>query len=126
MYGYNPYQQQQAMQYAQDQYGRFNNFSQPQQPCPPPVKPFASVLPVPDELTARSAQIPMDGSDTFFYNKSSGEIYVKRLSMVDGSIVFESYKRRESEFPAKERYATVAQLDEISERLKKLEGGQEE
>lgn len=123
---YNPWQQQQATQYVQEQYGRNGygqNFGQmngmQRQQAP-------TIMQVPDELTARSAQIPMDGSETYFLNKDSGEIYSKRLSMVDGSIVFECYKKREPEFPEKERYATIAMLDELSERLKRLEGGNEQ
>lgn len=128
MNNFNPWQQQQANQYVQEQYGR-NGYGQGYgQGFGQMQKPFPSIVPVPDELTARSAQIPMDGSNTFFLNEKAGEIYAKRLSMVDGSIIFEAYKRRECELPAKERYATVAQLDEITARLKRLEmpeGGNE-
>lgn len=109
---YNPYQHLQAQQRAQ-------TYSPSYQQAEP------RVIPVIDELTARSAQIPMDGSETYLVNRDAGEIYVKRLSMVDGSIVFDCYKRREPEYPAKERYATVAMLDELSARLKKLEVGEE-
>lgn len=119
MYAYNPYSQQQAMAYSQDMY---NSRQYPQQPRPQ----YPQVIPVQDELTARSAQIPMDGTDTYFFNAQAGEIYAKRLSMVDGSICFDVYKKRLPEYPEKERYATVAQLDEISARLKKLEGGDEQ
>ncbi len=121
MYPYNPYNQQQAMAYSQDLYNS-RQYPQPQQPRPQ----YPQVIAVPDELTARSAQIPMDGTDTFFHNAQAGEIYTKRLSMVDGSICFDVYKKRAPEYPEKERYATVAQLDEISARLKKLEGGDEQ
>lgn len=118
---YNPYQQLQAQQCVQS-YGQ--NYVQPY--GQPNQQPEPRVIPVRDELTARSAQIPMDGSETYFLNKDSGEIYSKRLSMVDGSIVFECYKKREPEFPEKERYATIAMLEELSERLKRLEGGNEQ
>lgn len=121
---HNPWQQQQATQYVQEQYGRNGygqNFGQmngmQRQQAP-------AIMQVPDELTARSAQIPMDGSNTFFFNENAGEIYTKRLSMVDGSIIFEAYKKRECELPVKERYATVAQLDEIAARLTKLEASE--
>ena len=80
MYGYNPYNQQQAMAYSQDMYNS-RQYPQPQQPRPQ----FPQVITVPDELTARSAQIPMDGTDPYFFNSQAGEIYAKRLSMVDGS-----------------------------------------
>ena len=47
MYAYNPYSQQQAMAYSQD----MHNSRQYQQPRPQ----YPQVIPVQDELTARSA-----------------------------------------------------------------------
>lgn len=120
MYGYNPNTQMQANQYAQgmrEPYG-IQQYGSPYMPTQPRAQ-VPQMVSVCDMESARNAQIPMDGSPTYFANPQAGEIYVKRLSMVDGSMIFEVYKKEAS--PASPIMITIDQYNDLLERIKKLE-----
>ena len=75
-----------------------------------------SIVTVPDEQTARTAQFPMDGSAAYFINANGQEIYSKQLSMVNGSVIFNRFKREEPK-PETSAYVTreemTAKFDEL-------------
>lgn len=82
-----------------------------------------SLISVPDELTARNAQFPMDGSPVYFVNSNGAEIYSKQLSMADGSVIFRRYKReQEPQNPAAPAYVTREELNAKLEELYQLLG----
>ena len=83
--------------------------------------PGGGIVQVRSEQEARQMQIPLDGSRTLFYNEAAGEVYAKRLSMEDGSIVFEAFARRTEAQAAPEKWASAEEVEKISERLSRIE-----
>lgn len=79
------------------------------------------IVQVHSEQEARQMQIPLDGSRTMFYNEAAGEVYAKRLSMEDGSIVFETFARKTAVQPAGEKWASAEEVEKLSERLSRIE-----
>lgn len=75
------------------------------------------LLSVPDELTARNAQFPMDGSPAYFINANGQEIYSKQLSMANGSVIFRRFRREEEAKPEAPAYVTH---DEMNAKLSEL------
>ena len=72
--------------------GYFNiNYSVSQMQIPQIQQPLPTITSVPDELTARNAQFPMDGSPVYFINANGQEIYFKQLSMANGSVLFHKF-----------------------------------
>lgn len=88
-----------------------------------PVPSAPALITVPDELTARNAQFPMDGNPAYFVNANGTEIYSKQLSMADGSVIFRRYKREaetaKADAPA---YVTREELDAKMEELYQMVG----
>lgn len=121
MYGYNPSAQMQANQYAQSMRDPFGSpqYGTPYMPTQQRMQSPQIISPC-DLEGARNAQIPMDGSPTYFANPQTGEIYVKRLSMVDGSIIFEVYRKETP--PAVAQTITADQYNDLLKRIEKLEG----
>ena len=121
MYGYNPNTQILANQYAQGMrtpYGS-QQYGAPYMPNQQSVQAPQIISPC-DMDGARNAQIPMDGSPTYFANPQAGEIYVKRLSMVDGSMIFEVYRKDTT--PDAAQTVTMDQYRDLLARVEKLEG----
>ena len=79
-----------------------------------------TLISVPDELTARNAQFPMDGSPVYFINSSTQEIYSKQLSMANGSVIWHRYKRDVESKTAEPAYVTREELDAKIEELYQL------
>ena len=74
--------------------GYFNiNYSVSQMQIPQIQQPLPTITNVPDELTARNAQFPMDGSPVYFVNANGQEIYFKQLSMANVSVIFQRFRR---------------------------------
>lgn len=79
-----------------------------------------SIIAVQDELAARNAQFPMDGTPVYFANANAQEVYSKQLSMTDGSIIFKRYKVDAE--PKTQPYVTHDELDAKFEELYQLIG----
>lgn len=86
-----------------------------------PSTPPGSVIQfVPDELSARKASFPMDGSAAYFVCEPLGEIYTKRLDLSDGKMVFEKFVKTSSAPP---QYATQDDLARLKQELYDCIGG---
>lgn len=75
---------------------------------------------------AKAAQIPFDGSSTFFPSPAEGRVYEKFLGL-DGLPVFRVYaimKAEESKRPLYAEAATVAELKARLDALEKQIGGE--
>lgn len=95
-------QQAQPMRYAQ----------------PAPQKRIAACIPVTSYEEMRAHQIPFDGSATVYVNDAAGEIYIKRVNLMDGSAEPEIYRRWMPEPPPPPvQYASTDQLDALEKRL---------
>lgn len=79
-----------------------------------------TLISVPDELTARNAQFPMDGSPVYFINVNNQEIYSKQLSMANGSVIWHRYRRDPENKTAEPAYVTREELDAKIEELYQL------
>ena len=104
------------------QYPQMQQPSQMQTPTVPQIAPSPSITPVMDELTARNAQFPMDGSLAYFSNVANGEIYTKQLSMLDGSVIFNVYRKMQPVAPPTVDYATRAEVDKLREEILNMIG----
>lgn len=80
---------------------------------------------VPDEMTARNAQIALDGSTAFYINTNGKEIYTKQISMSDGSLIFKKYVIEEPNKTQLKEYATLEDLEKLKIELYKMLGGEE-
>lgn len=66
---------------------------------------------------AEVAQIPLDGSNAFFFNTSNGEVYLKAFR-ADGTAPLAVYKRESEAAPAE--FVTQAQFDVLSKAIVEL------
>lgn len=94
----------------------------PQVPTQQLQAPAPALISVPDELTARNAQFPMDGTPAYFVNANGAEIYSKQLSMADGSVIFRRYKREETTKPEAPAYVTREELNAKMDELHQMIG----
>ena len=85
-------------------------------------QPAPTITSVPDELTARNAQFPMDGSPVYFINANGQEIYSKQLSMANGSVIFQRFRRVEEQKPETPNYVTREELESKIGELYQLIG----
>lgn len=103
--------------------GYFNtNYSVSQMQIPQIQQPAPTITSVPDELTARNAQFPMDGSPVYFVNANGQEIYSKQLSMANGSVIFQRFRRAEEQKPETSNYVTREELETKINELYQLIG----
>lgn len=108
-YGF-PYQQPPVPGYFNTNY--MPQMQQPVQQIPQiSQQPSPTLQVVPDELTALNAQFPMDGSPVYFANANGQEIYSKQLSMANGSVIFQKFKRAEEQKPEAPNYVTREELE---------------
>lgn len=94
----------------------------PQQPIPtqPAIQqPGFLCRAVTSREEATVAQIPLDGTPSFFVNVSNGEIYRKAM-LPDGTAPLATYTRCEDIVSSPPQYATVEQLSELSLKLEEL------
>lgn len=98
-------------------------FYQPQMQTPP-AQPQAANQPSVRLVTTReevvSAQIPFDGSTSYFVDTSSGKIYSKTFDFSTGSAPIVTYVR---ERESKVQYATIDDLNALREELKAAKKG---
>ena len=90
-----------------------------------PAQAGFSCRPVTSREEAVSAQIPFDGSTTFFVDTANGKIYAKTFNFNDGTAPLVSYVRETVAAPP--QYAQVdavetlrAELDEIKAELENI------
>ena len=75
--------------------------------------------PVAARIEAETAQIPFDGSTTYFVDTGSGKIYAKTFDFSTGTAPLITYVREQSE-SQKPKYATVEELAAFRAELDKL------
>lgn len=117
------------MAYPYFNYGGYNaagafhsspaSFYPPVQPAPP-AQPQAANQPSIRLVAAReevvSAQIPFDGSTSYFVDTSNGKIYTKTFDFNTGTAPIVTYVREQE---AAVQYATIADLNALREELRK-------
>lgn len=114
-----------AYGYPYQQPTYFNTNYMPPQQMPMqqmPTAPQSSITTVRSEMEARQSPIPMDGSMSVYHNPDAGEIYTKRLSMEDGSIRFDVYRRTEAAPVQQPEYATMEYVRALEARIEALGG----
>lgn len=75
--------------------------------------------PVAAKIEAETAQIPFDGSTTYFVDTGSGKIYAKTFDFNTGTAPLVTYVREQPEAD-KPRYATVDELQAFRDELNAL------
>lgn len=75
--------------------------------------------PVAARIEAETAQIPFDGSTTYFVDTGSGKIYAKTFDFNTGTAPLVTYVREQPE-AEKPKYATLEDLNAFREELDKL------
>ena len=75
--------------------------------------------PVAARIEAETAQIPFDGSTTYFVDTGSGKIYAKTFDFNTGTAPLVTYVREQPE-AEKPKYATVADLEAFRAEFEKL------
>ena len=117
------------MTYPYFNYGGYNaagafhsspaSFYSPTPPAPPP-QPQAANQPSIRLVAAReevvSAQIPFDGSTSYFVDTSNGKIYTKTFDFNTGTAPIVAYVREQE---TAVQYATMADLNALREELRK-------
>ena len=90
----------------------------------PPAQPQAANQPSVRLVTTReevvSAQIPFDGSTSYFVDTSNGKIYSKTFDFSTGSAPIVTYVREQE---SKVQYATIDDLNALREELKAAKKG---
>ena len=90
---------------------------------PPPMQPQTANQPSVRLVTTReevvSAQIPFDGSTSYFVDTSNGKIYSKTFDFSTGSAPIVTYVREQEN---KVQYATIDDLNALREELKAKKG----
>lgn len=95
---------------------------QPRQDVPPAPMPQAAqgfpCRPVTSREEAVAAQIPFDGSTSYFVDTANGKIYAKTFNLADGTAPLVAYVREQAA-PAVQ-YATIADINALREEIERL------
>lgn len=86
-------------------------FANPMQP-PMPVVQY-----VPDEMTAKRGQFPMDGTPVIYINENAQEIYMRYLNLNDGTVPFKKFAIVEDKQPV---FATADDIGALRNEIQKL------
>ena len=100
-------------------YNPYGNMYGSRQDMPRTQPSMYACRPVTSQAEAVAAQIPFDGSTTYFIDTSNGNIYAKTFNFADGTAPLDVYVKQVAESI---QYATKDELNSLREELEKIKG----